>query len=165
MGTKVGHPKATSRRGRKPKGEITIKNRKFLKLVVEGMSPPDAYQKLYPDAAPATARRKGYQLMQKLKEKQSYIEAMDAAGLTDEALAKKHFELLHAKKVVTASFEGRITDEKEYDDPQTQMAALKHANTLKGHVPNTKTEITGANGGPIEATVILVDKDEESDHD
>ena len=50
--------------------------------------------------------------------------AFKAHNVTPERLAAKLNKLLDAKKVVTATFEGNITDEKEYDDGALQHAAV-----------------------------------------
>lgn len=50
--------------------------------------------------------------------------AFKEGGITPERLAKKLSALLEAKRVVTASHLGEITDEKEYDDPSVQHATV-----------------------------------------
>ncbi len=159
-------PPKKETRGRPPKGDMTIREQKFLKLIVsDGMTATDAYMKLYPEVKDYKyASAKASELRKKLRDRDGYKVILEAAGIGEENLAKKHAELLNAKKTVVSVVDGKIV-KTAVPDPTVQMQAVKLGNELHGNMPKTKTEITGANGGPIEATVILVDKDEESDHD
>lgn len=122
-------------RGRKPKGDMTIREQKFLDLWINhGMTLTDAYMKLYPESRKETAYVKAWNLKEKIKTRDGFRRIMEAAGIGEEYLAKKHMELLNAKKTIYATSEGQITDTMELANTEVQMQALKHANELHGHI-------------------------------
>lgn len=132
-------PKLPEKRGRKPKdGVLSVREQQFIRAwLCESCTLGEAYLKINPKADKKNrdlANSEGYRLKERIKAKIGYSKMMEYGGLGEETLIKKHRALLDAKRVVYATDGGKITDVKVFDDPTTQMAALKHANELHGHV-------------------------------
>jgi hypothetical protein len=60
--------------------------------------------------------------------------ALDRAGATDELIARTIVAGMKSKKVVTASYEGKITDAAQYEDGKLRLEAAALAAKLKGHM-------------------------------
>lgn len=60
--------------------------------------------------------------------------ALDRAGATDDVIASVIVAGMKAKKVVTASYEGKITDAAQYPDAKLHLEAAALAAKLKGHM-------------------------------
>lgn len=138
----MSRPPAISRRGRKPKdGFLTVREQQFIKAwLCEGMPLGQAYLKIVPNASKNLAAQKGYALKEQIKKRVGYQKMMEYGGLGEELLVKKHLELLNSKRTLVATEGGKITDTLEVPDNTTQMAALKHANELAGHIVS-KSEV------------------------
>ena len=78
----------------------------------------------------------------------SIPELLNAAGATDEILAKKTLEGLEAKKTMLASFEGKFTDERVLDDHPTRAKYIELLGRMKGAFVD-KHELTGRDGGDL----------------
>ena len=154
-------PRRKETRGRPPKEDMTIREQKFLDLWVnKGMSLAGAYLKLYPESNKNTAYKKASELRRKLRERDGYKRILEAAGIGEDKLARKHAELLDAKKPIYARVGDKYQKVAEVPDNPTQMQALKHANELLGNMPRSKTELTGNGGSEIQVSIQLVDDDE-----
>jgi len=132
-------PKRLETRGRKPKdGVLSVREQQFIQAwLCSGLTLAESYLKINPNADKKkleNAKQEGYRLKERIKKKIGYAKMMEYGGLGEELLIKKHRELLNAKRVIYATNEGKISDTKEVEDTTTQMAALKHANELHGHV-------------------------------
>lgn len=60
--------------------------------------------------------------------------ALDRAGVTDELIARTILDGLGARRVVTATHEGKITDAATFDDSKLRLEAAALAAKLKGHM-------------------------------
>ncbi len=65
----------------------------------------------------------------------------------------KFVALTDAKKVVTATDKGIITDEKIYDDGQLQLAAAKELAKLCGDYPADRVEVEHTGGVAVVSNV------------
>lgn len=74
---------------------------------------------------------------------------MDEVALSPEALKAKLYQGLNAKKVVTATHEGKITDEKEYVDMPTRKSYLQLAMQMNAMLV-TRKEVSGPKGGKVQ---------------
>jgi hypothetical protein len=93
--------------------------------------------------------------------------ALDRAGVTDDLIATTILAGMNSRKVVTASYEGKITDAAHYEDGKLRLEAAALASKLKGHmvdrqirdvrnqsiiyiggIDRTDPGIPGAPGGP-----------------
>lgn len=119
-----------------------------------------AFLKLKPDTKKDLAAQEGYKLKERIKRKVGYAKMMEYGGLGEEALIKKHRELLNAKRVIHATDAGKITDVKEFDDGPTQMAALRHANELHGHIMDKKAIDLTVHQGRRHWTEVLKDAED-----
>ena len=77
---------------------------------------------------------------------------LDAAGVTDEAIAKKINQLQNAKKKTYFASFGRVVSEREDEDAHLQLAATNLAAELKGH-KQKKVDVT-SNGDTIRALLL-----------
>lgn len=158
-------PKRLETRGRKPKdGMLSIREQQFLRMwLCESKTLADAYLKINPKADKVkrqNAAIEGHRLKERIKAKIGYSKMMEYGGLGEETLIKKHKELLNAKRVVYATDGGKITDIKTFDDPQTQMQALKHANELHGHIVEKRSMDVAIFQGRQHWTDVLRDAEE-----
>jgi len=62
----------------------------------------------------------------------SFKEICDLSGLTDEYISRKLRFGCDAKKVIVATWQGKITDEKFYEDPPTQAKYLEMLGKSRG---------------------------------
>lgn len=155
-------PKRLETRGRKPKdGILSVREQQFIRAwLCESKTLGDAYLKINPKADKNNrelANSEGYRLKERIKAKIGYAKMMEYGGLGEETLIKKHRELLDAKRVVYATDGGKITDVKTFDDPTTQMAALRHANELHGHIMDKKAIDVTVHQGRRHWTEVLQD--------
>jgi hypothetical protein len=77
---------------------------------------------------------------------------MDAQGVTNDLATEILFDGLHATKIETATYKGKIADEKEYVDRPTRAKYLEIFHRLRGNFID-RHEITGKDGGEIELVV------------
>jgi hypothetical protein len=75
-------------------------------------------------------------------------EILDLNGVTDQAATKPLIDGLQAKKVLIATFQGRIKDKIEIDDHSTRSKFLEIYHRLKGNFID-KLELAGKDGGDI----------------
>jgi hypothetical protein len=77
-----------------------------------------------------------------------FDELMDMKGLTDEKLLQGVLDGTTAKKQVVATWEGAITDVKEFDDMPTREKYLQLLGRMKGRFID-RHELSGKDGGDI----------------
>ena len=112
--------------------KLSMRERKLIKGVVAGMRPSDAMRQAgYTDL---TANRKGKMKVESSPVKEKIAELMDKMGLSDERLLSVMREGIEAHRVVTASLEGIITDEKSYVDHPTRHKYMETGLKLRGHL-------------------------------
>ena len=73
---------------------------------------------------------------------------LDAQGLTNEYANKVLQDGLQSKHTVVATFQGKIGQEKSYEDRPTQSKYLEIYHRLRGNFVD-RTELTGKDGGDI----------------
>ncbi len=112
---------------------LTVRERKFFKLILEtGLTETDAYLATQPPNRPVTrdsAGELGSRMMIRIRQKAAFHDIMDAAGLTDERLARKLNELLDAE--VTRYWQGVSLG--EHTDNATRIRAAELLAELRGH--------------------------------
>ncbi len=127
--------------------KMTLKQKLFLKSYLAGKSLTDC-------ARDAGSKGKdcyslsvvGYRMLKSLDI--DFQELLDMMGLTDKKMGQVLAEGLGAKKTVVATFEGKICDEKEYDDPPTRAKYLELLGRMKGRFID-RHEVSGKDGGDI----------------
>ena len=149
--------------GRKPKdGFLTVKQQRFVKAWLDGMTIGDAYMLINPGVKKDIARNKGWQFKEHLKKSIGYAKLMEYGGLGEDLLIKKHLELLNSNRTIIATEGGKITDTLEVPDNTVQMSALKHANELLGHVVSKSEVDVAMRMGKQHWTDMLKDSESES---
>jgi hypothetical protein len=88
----------------------------------------------------------GYDLLKSLE--LSMPELLDAQGLTNEYANKVLADGLEAKHTVVATYQGKIGQEKTYEDRPTQAKYLEIFHRLRGNFVD-RHELTGKDGGDI----------------
>jgi hypothetical protein len=68
--------------------------------------------------------------------------AFDELGVTADWLACQWWDLAHAKRVVTASHQGKILDERFYADNDIRLKATKEITTLRRLYPKEHIDFT-----------------------
>lgn len=124
--------------------KLTPREEKFAQGVADGLSQAEAYRQAYPRAAKwkdATVWNKASALMRK-GEVLARVEEL-RAELAKQALWSRMDSVATLKPIATGA-------EKDSD----RIAAVKVLNEMHGYNAPTKTEITGANGGPIQQHVV-----------
>ena len=117
--------KAKVRKGTKTKARVRI----YAKELMKGRSKKEAA--LAAGYSEATAS----QALAKIERpNQEYFERLMDRFIPDELLAQKVREGLDATVVKTATFEGEITDEKEYADMPTRARYIELAAEFKGRI-------------------------------
>lgn len=160
-------PKLPERRGRKPKdGVLSVREQQFLRAwLCDSKTLAESYLKINPKADAKkrkNAANEGWLLKERIKKRIGYAKMMEYGGLGEETLIKKHRELLNAKRVVYATNEGQITDVQMFDDPTTQMAALRHANELHGHIVDKRSLDVAVHQGRQHWTDVLRDAEDQT---
>ncbi len=84
--------------------------------------------------------------------RESMLDIMDRAGVTDDFIAKKVRSLQDAKTTKFFAHEGVVQDEKTVDDNGTQLAATNLAAEIRGH-KQKKMDVT-SNGNTIKALLL-----------
>jgi hypothetical protein len=79
---------------------------------------------------------------QELLEPDPLDAAFDGLGATANWVAGNWWELAHAKRVVTASHKGKITDERSYADNDIRLKALKEITILRKLYPKAEIDFT-----------------------
>lgn len=126
------------------KGNLKIKERRFLDKYLEGKSL--AICAKYAGYEGKHLRDMGYRVLKSLDI--SLQETLEMNGLTDEYMTQKALEGLNSKKVVVATFQGRIGEEKAYADHPTRAKYLELLGRMKGSFID-KLELAGKDGGDI----------------
>ncbi len=127
--------------------KMTVKQRIFLKAYLAGktLCDCDNIAGLKAKGTPALSVI-GLRMLRALDI--DFQELLDMKGLTDEKMGQVLAEGLQAKKTVVATFEGKICDEKEYDDPPTRAKYLELLGRMKGRFID-RHELSGKDGGDI----------------
>lgn len=133
---------------------ISIKERLFLKFILDGMTQQDAYKKINPnkEITDKAAAIGGWKYMRRIKDKIPWDKILGEWNLGIERIGKKFEELLEAK--VTKYYQDKSLG--DFTDNSTRMRALEllvDVHKLK----TQKLEVTGKDGGPVEALSTLND--------
>ena len=129
------------------KANLTRKENLFLKAYLEGKQLAECA--LYAGSKGKdnnSLRVIGYEILTRLNI--SLPELLQMQGLTDKFIAEKLDQGLNAKRPIVATWQGKITDEKFYDDPPTQAKYLELLGKMKGAFID-KLELTGKDAGDL----------------
>ncbi len=120
--------------------EMTVKQRKWLKLYVELGNATEAAMQVYDCKGRESACAIGVENLRNLRGR--YGEIMEAAGIDDAMLASVLKGGLKATKVSRAQHEGEFGDVATDDDWMTRHRYLDTAHKLRGDHAPVKQEIT-----------------------
>ena len=129
------------------KGNLTLKERRFIKAYLEGKPLADC-------AKYAGSRGKNRDILKVVGHRMltninlSMDEILNLCGLTDEVIARKLREGLEAERLYLASFEGEFRDERKAPDVPTRLKAVELICRMRGHFVD-RHEISGKDGGDI----------------
>jgi hypothetical protein len=127
--------------------KINLRQRKFLKGKIEGKSSAQAAR----DAgyAESTAMRADEQIASKPAVRGAFKKLMEAAGITDELLARRLKEGIDAKETKFFQKDGLVISKRTVVYHGERRSHLELALKLKGRLID-KHELTGKDGGAIE---------------
>lgn len=133
---------------------VSIKERLFLKFILEGMTQTEAYRKVSQnkELTEAGASVGGWKYMQRLKKRIPWDKILDEWGLGIERIADKLRELLDATqpKFHQDALLG------EWPDNAARGRALELLVDIH-RMKTNKLEVTGKDGGPVEVLSTLND--------
>jgi len=133
------------------KGDLTLKQRKFWKCYCETHNLAESAKYAGSHGKDVQSLSSiGYDLLKSLE--LSMPELLDAQGLTNEKCNKVLEEGLQANHVVTATYKGKIEDERAYIDFSTRAKYLEIFHRLRGQFID-RHELTGKDGGDINLVV------------
>lgn len=112
----------------------TVKQRKFLRQFIRTGCATEAAMRSFDCKDRKVARVVGSNLLTKLNIQ--FVELMEKMGLDDEQDVNDLLRLRKAKVTKHFTHEGKVIDEREYEDNQTQLKALEVTLKLKGHLRN-----------------------------
>ena len=112
--------------------KLTPKQRKWLRVYLETGNYTEAARQAYNCKTNDSAWSMGYYNLRRLEIPIKNL--MDLAGLSDAAIMRTVQDGLKATKVVVATHEGNITDEKTYVDYPTRKQYAELALKTKGHL-------------------------------
>ena len=116
---------------------MTLKERRWLDAYLETGNATEAARRAgYSSSSEEALRTAGSRNLKKMT--LSINETLDRMGLTEVALVKRLQAGLEATAVVTAKWEGKITDEREYPDWAARLGYLDMAFRLRGMYPSDK---------------------------
>ncbi len=133
--------------------DLTVKQRKWLKVYVETGNATEAAMQVYDCQDRESAASLGAQNLRNLKGK--YTEVMEAAGIDDAFLAKVLKEGLEATAVSRAQKDGVFCDEQVDIDYQARHRYLDTAHKLRGDHAAAKHALSGPDGGAITLTDLI----------
>ena len=134
--------------------ELTIKQRKWLKIYVATGNATEAAMQVYDCVDRESAAQMGCQNVKKLQG--DMAPAMEAMGITVPFLLQKALEGLDAEAIEYAKFEGKITAQTSHVDFPTRQRYLDTViKLLGGYAPN-KHEVAGPDGGPLMSMTDLI---------
>ena len=136
--------------------DLTVKQRKWLKLYVKLGNATEAAMQVYDCKDREIAASVGCENLTKLKGK--YTEVMEAAGIDDAFLAKVLRDGLEATSVTRGQKDGKFCDEQVDVDYQARHRYLDTAHKLRGDHAASKHEISGPDGGPMVTTAQLINQ-------
>lgn len=84
--------------------------------------------------------------------KAKFVDILDAAGVTDDRIAKKVNQLMDAKETKHFASFGKVLDTREVEALGTQLAATNLAAELRGH-KQKKIDVT-SNGDTVKALLL-----------
>lgn len=113
---------------------LTDTQLKYIALRAEGKSRGEAAKLANYSGAPA-------QIEKSDNLRKALISAMEAKGLTTEKLAEKLAKGLDAKKTHFSSFQGKIVEERQVDDNETQVKYVRTALEIRGDLQEKNIEI------------------------
>ena len=73
--------------------------------------------------------------------KEALLMALHRKGLTSQSLAEKLINGLNSKKLLYATFEGKITDKLEVNDNETQHKYFKNALEIRGDISDKTDQV------------------------
>jgi len=133
---------------------VSIKERLFLKFILEGMTQKDAYRKINPnkELTDEACDTGGWKYMRRLKRKIPWDKILDEWGLDIKCIADKLRELLNSKtpRFHQDSLLG------EWPDNAARGRALELLVDIH-KMKSQKIEVTGKDGGPLEVLSTLND--------
>lgn len=140
-----------------PKGdELTLKQRKWIKIYLECGNATEAAMKVYDCKDRDSAAVIGFENLRKL----NYTEFLEEAGITDDLLQKKVIEGLEANRTVSAKIIGKTADSQTDDfiDVPDFIARHKYLETalkLKQRLIDRKDIQSGGEPIKIDITAML----------
>ncbi len=134
--------------------DLTIKQRKWLKVYVETGNATEAAMQVYDCKDREIAGTVGCENLTQLQGR--FADVMMAAGITPALLAQKLREGLDATAVTRAQKDGRFLDAAEDIDWMTRHRYMDTANKLTGDYAASKHELTGPDGTPLISTTDLI---------
>lgn len=136
---------------------LTVKQRKWLKVYLETGNATEAAMQAYDCKDRESASALGAENLRKLRG--PVRDLMEARGLTVGRLLAVLGGGLDAERVEVAKFQGAISGEKSYRDWPTRHRYLDTAMKLLGLYAPEKHEVTGKDGGPLQAFFEKTDKE------
>jgi hypothetical protein len=133
---------------------VSIKERLFLKFILQNITAKEAYRRINPnrELTEQACETGGWKYMNRIKEKIPWDKILGEWNLGLEKIAEKFEELLEAK--VTKFYQDKSLG--DFTDNSTRMRALELL--VDVHKMKTqKLEVTGKDGGPVEALSTLND--------
>lgn len=123
---------------------LSVRERKAIKFILAGDTRKDAL--IAAGYSKSTAEKRPDAVLGKVRVQRVLMRAFEKNGLTEEKIAKKHFDLLDAKKVVPIG----AGDYVECDDGQTQIRAVELAYRVRGDfAPEVHAVVTETYGQRI----------------
>jgi len=132
---------------------VSIKERLFLKFILEGMTQTDAYRKLSnKDLSESSCALGGWKYMNRLKKRIPWDKILDEWGLGIEKIAEKLREMLEATQP-------RFHQDFHLGDWPDNPARGRALELLVDihRMKTNKLELTGKDGGPMEVLSTLND--------
>jgi len=117
---------------KKAKHKLTVKQRKFIKLLPKCKTAKEAA--ILAGYSEKTAKDQASQLLSNPKLSSYIAQILDRAGLTDQAIADKILALINAKKTMFFSHQGKVVDKREVEALDIQADMTKFVTKIKGHV-------------------------------
>jgi phage terminase small subunit len=132
-------PQASQKPKKKKERALTMKERRFIKALPESPSISAAMRTA--GYAKSTVDQQPTNVLGKPRVLSAIQKAMEKAGISDMSLAEKIREGMNATKVIVATENGQITDERYYKDYSVQHKYLDTAHKLRGDYPSEKLEV------------------------
>lgn len=128
----INTPEITAKPITKRAKQLTNKQRKLVKYVLQGKSKAQAA--ISAGYSVLSSREIAQQTLALPHVQETMASIMVKAGLTDEAIADKINQLCKAKKTLYFADKGLVTDEREVEDHAIQRSSIELAAKIKGHL-------------------------------